>query len=225
MEVTWATQGNLFLDREFRVGSTGSVIHSRGSRTAPVVSNPFHVHCLIRHLGSKTTGRTLRGPAVALRNPADELTERRRRTHRPRADSPQAANDCTGISQATPACLLTIPSGRMPSGIAARAWRCFPAWRSLDARAGTLEPAASFQGASTTPTRHRRSGAIGPRLDRHEPGSGVPSRPIGSVPRSTPPCGRRPGLNRRSRGVGSIRSRTPRRGHGRTWRCPVAPRP
>jgi hypothetical protein len=206
----------------------GSVIHSRGSRTAPDVSNPFHIHSLIRHLGSKTAGRTLRGSAVALRNPADELTERRRRTHRPRADSPQAADECTCISQATPACLLTFPSGRMPPGIAARAWRCFLAWRSLDPGTGR-QRSGGLAESNVTPVLggHRpRSGvASGPRLDRREPGSGVPGRPIGSVPRSTPPRGRQPGRTRRTRGVGSIRGRTPRRGRGRTWRCPLAPRP
>lgn len=40
------TQGNSFLDKDFRVGRMGVAILSRGAGMAPVVSNPFQVHCL-----------------------------------------------------------------------------------------------------------------------------------------------------------------------------------
>src|SRR5262249_53431696 len=109
--------------------------------------------------------------------PGRRLKERRRRIHRPRAHCPQAADDCTGISQAIPACLLTILSGRMPRGSLLG-----PGPTSLLGGPWTLEPAASYQGAladsNATPVLggHRpRSGvASGPRLDRRESGSGVP---------------------------------------------------
>jgi hypothetical protein len=40
-------QGNAFLDKDFRLKRAGVAIHSRGADMAPVVSNPFHVRCLL----------------------------------------------------------------------------------------------------------------------------------------------------------------------------------